>query len=57
MNQAERVSDFWIFGGIFRPVYLEIVPGEFIERTAIDARMNGSFLIDVYTAARKASSP
>src|SRR5687768_13833450 len=35
VNTAERKSDFWVFGGIFRPVYLEIVPNTFIERTAV----------------------
>ena len=30
VNNAERGnSDYWIFGGIFRPVYLEIVPEMF----------------------------
>jgi hypothetical protein len=48
VNFAERSADYWIFGGIFRPVYLEIAPGESIERTAIDARADGSFHIDVY---------
>ena len=43
VNQAEREADYWIFGGIFRPVYLEIVPDEFIEHIAIDARSDGSF--------------
>ncbi|RZJ48927.1 MAG: glycoside hydrolase family 2, partial [Flavobacterium sp.] len=26
VNDAERKADFWIFGGIFRPVYLEALP-------------------------------
>ena len=49
VNSAERESDFWIFGGIYRPVYLEIVPVTFIERTAVNAKADGSFEIDVYT--------
>lgn len=49
VNNAERKSDFWIFGGIFRPVYLEIVPEIFIDRMAIDAKADGSFLAEVYT--------
>src|SRR5690606_39990436 len=49
VNRAERMSDFWVFGGIFRPVYLEIVPDNYIEWTAIDAKADGSFLINVYT--------
>src|ERR1051325_5726051 len=34
INRAERQADFWLFGGIFRPVYLQILPQSFIERTA-----------------------
>jgi hypothetical protein len=56
VNQAERKADFWIFGGIFRPVYLEIKPVEHIERVAIDARADGSCFSEVYlSAGRKAS--
>ena len=43
VNRAERDGDFWVLGGIFRPVRLEAVPGTFIERTAIDARADGAF--------------
>ncbi len=49
INRAERKSDFWVFGGIFRPVYLEIVPEVFIDRLAINAKANGAFEMDVYT--------
>ena len=45
---AERKSDYWVFGGIYRPVYLKIVPKDHIERTAINAKSNGDFEIDVY---------
>jgi len=48
INKAERTSDFWIFGGIFRPVYLETVPNKFIERVAINAKADGTFQLDVY---------
>ncbi len=51
INRAERKADFWLFGGIFRPVYLEIVPSVFIERTAIDARANGDFNVRVFSNA------
>ena len=37
-----------MYGGIYRPVYLEAVPQQFIERTAIDARADGSFTMDVF---------
>jgi hypothetical protein len=50
VNQAERKADFWLFGGIFRPVYLEIVPDRYIDRIAIDAKANGVLNLDVYTA-------
>jgi hypothetical protein len=50
VNDAERRnSDFWVFGGIFRPVYLEVVPETFIDRLAINAKADGSFAADVYT--------
>ena len=48
VNRAERNGDFWTLGGIYRPVYLEIVPETFIDRIAIDANANGSFSMDVY---------
>ncbi len=48
VNRAERLGDYWNFGGIFRPVYLEILPTAFIDWTAIDARGDGTFRIDVH---------
>ena len=52
INRAERTSDYWVFGGIFRPVYLEAVPVQFIDRVAIDARADGSFRMDVFTEGK-----
>ncbi|MEP1954520.1 MAG: glycoside hydrolase family 2 TIM barrel-domain containing protein [Algoriphagus sp.] len=43
VNKAEREADFWIFGGIFRPVFLEILPENHFTRIAIDAKANGEF--------------
>ena len=43
VNRAERQADFWIFGGIFRPVFLEVLPKIHISRVAIDAKADGSF--------------
>ena len=43
VNKAERAGDFWIFGGIYRPVYLEARPAEHIRHTAIAAQADGSF--------------
>ena len=48
VNEAERESDFWVFGGIFRPVYLEIVPENYIDRIAINAKADGSFKMNVF---------
>jgi hypothetical protein len=52
VNRAERLSDYWVFGGIFRPVYLKAVPSQFIDRVAIDAKADGSFYMDVYTKGK-----
>jgi hypothetical protein len=43
VNRAERQADFWIFGGIFRPVFLEILPEIHMSRAAIDAKADGAF--------------
>ena len=43
VNEAERKADFWIFGGIFRPVWLEVLPQKHIRQVSIDAKANGNF--------------
>lgn len=48
VNNAERLADYWIFGGIFRPVYLEATPKQNIQWTAIDAKADGSFAMNVH---------
>src|ERR1700685_1519765 len=48
INLAERRADFWQFGGIYRPVYLEIVPANYIDHIAIDAKADGRMKVDVY---------
>jgi hypothetical protein len=47
VNRAERQADFWIFGGIYRPVFLEIMPEDHMIRVAVDARANGDFHVYV----------
>lgn len=47
VNRAERQGDFWIFGGIFRPVYLLAKPKNNIEQIAIDAKANGELTAEV----------
>ncbi len=56
INYAERNADFWIFGGIFRPVYLKISPRENIERVAIDAKADGTIVADIFSTSKKAAT-
>lgn len=56
VNKAERHADYWIFGGIFRPVYLEIVPLQHIVRTAINAGKEGDFTANVHLSDVKDAS-
>ncbi|MCU7551207.1 glycoside hydrolase family 2 [Chitinophagaceae bacterium LB-8] len=48
VNNAERLADYWVFGGIFRPVYLKVVPKQHIDHTSIDAKADGSFAMNVF---------
>ncbi len=48
INNAERTADFWQFGGIFRPVFLEAMPQIHIDHIAIDARADGNLRVDVH---------
>ena len=49
VNRAEREADYWVFGGIFRPVYLEVLPQASIRRVLIDARSDGTARLLVTT--------
>ena len=49
VNAAERKADWWIFGGIYRPVYLEAKPTVNIDRIAVDAKEDGSLSVDIFT--------
>jgi len=53
INRAERYADFWIFGGIFRPVFLEVSPAEHIGNIRVDARADGSFKAEAKIYTRK----
>jgi hypothetical protein len=48
VQRAEREGDFWNFGGIYRPVFLEVLPSHYIDWTGIDAEANGDFKADVH---------
>ncbi|PRY41270.1 glycoside hydrolase family 2 TIM barrel-domain containing protein [Umezawaea tangerina] len=50
VNNAERRGDYWNFGGIFRPVWLEARPAAHVDRVAVDARADGTFGADVVLA-------
>lgn len=43
VNAAEREADYWIFGGIFRPVWLEVLPAVHISQIKINATATGAF--------------
>ncbi|MBV7530765.1 glycoside hydrolase family 2 TIM barrel-domain containing protein [Chitinophaga sp. sic0106] len=49
VNKAERSGDFWVLGGIYRPVFLEVKPLVHIDRVAITADANGQFTLHAYT--------
>ena len=53
VNEAERTADFWIFGGIFRPVYLASKPKENIQSVFIDAKATGELTVKVRTTKLK----
>ena len=42
VNNAERRADWWLFGGIYRPVWLRAVPSAHIEHIALDPRSDGA---------------
>ena len=55
VNEAERWGDYWIFGGIFRPVFLEALPPDHIDRVATNAQANGDLKADVFFNSPKAA--
>ncbi|WP_367348509.1 glycoside hydrolase family 2 protein [Sphingobium yanoikuyae] len=48
---AERHGDYWAFGGIYRPVWLEAAPSQSIAHVAIDAQASGRLHADISLAA------
>lgn len=43
VNLAERRADYWNFGGLFRPVFLEVKPATNICHIAVDGKADGTF--------------
>lgn len=56
VNLAERRGDYWTFGGIYRPVWLEARPLRHIDRVAIDARADGSLYAQVHLGGPPATN-
>ncbi len=49
VNAAERRADWWLFGGIYRPVYLRVLPKTHISHAALDARGDGTLNVRLTT--------
>ncbi|OXA98888.1 beta-galactosidase [Flavobacterium oncorhynchi] len=47
VNNAERRADWWLFGGIYRPVWLEVSPKTHIQNIAVNPKMDGSITVDL----------
>ncbi|MCF0244872.1 MAG: glycoside hydrolase family 2 [Bacteroidaceae bacterium] len=51
VNLSERRADYWNFGGLWRPVFIECKPAINIERTVIDGQASGLFRAQVLVSA------
>ena len=49
VNAAERRADWWLFGGIYRPVYLRATPQTHIESVETDAKADGTLRLRLHT--------
>lgn len=56
VNEAERKADFWIFGGIFRPVWVEVLPVEHISAVSINAKADGGFIASLKTNSKNTNN-
>lgn len=56
VNLAEREADFWLFGGIYRPVWLEAKPRHHIEHLALDPRHTGELAIELQLSPENPAS-
>jgi len=50
VNGAERRADWWLFGGIYRPVFLEAKPLIHIEHIAVVAEADGKLTTEIFTS-------
>ncbi len=46
INSAERRADWWLFGGIYRPVYIDAMPMEHIDNLTINATEEGDITLN-----------
>jgi hypothetical protein len=53
---AERHGDYWVFGGIYRPVWLEASPPQSIAHVAIHAQASGELTADVTLRAPRTAT-
>jgi hypothetical protein len=51
---AERHGDYWVFGGIYRPVWLESSPLESVSQVAMTAEATGQWTADLTLRASNA---
>lgn len=49
VNEAERRADWWLFGGIYRPVWLKAVPRQHIRGVQISSLADGTLLMKLST--------
>jgi hypothetical protein len=45
---AEQLGDYWDFGGIYRPVYLEAKPAACVERLAANPQASGQITVNAF---------
>lgn len=49
VNAAERRADWWLFGGIYRPVYLRVLPKMHISHVGVGAKGDGTLNLRLST--------
>ena len=45
VNSAERRADWWLFGGIYRPVHIDAMPMEHMENLTVNATADGNIAL------------
>ena len=55
VNSAERRADWWLFGGIYRPVYITAAPKHHIYNVRVNARQDGAITAQAHIAGEGVS--